>query len=202
MGKILHKGLSKDGVYHIPPIASFQSSPTSSINSSCFVVVSTQAILWHQRLGHPCSKILHFALSDVPSVNISASRDICSQCVSCISAKMHKPPFPKNVSSTTFPLELVHFDVWGPAPIVFVLEHRFYVIFVDDFTRFTWLFLLKHKFDVFSVFLHFMSLVENHFNTKIKAFRSDGGGKFVNHKYKAFCLDNGISHQLSCPYTL
>ena len=139
--------------------------------------------------------------SDLPSVNISPSSDILSQCVSCISAKMHKSSFPKHVSSTTFPLELVHSDVWGPTPIVFVLEHRFYVIFVDDFTRFAWLFLLKQKSNVFSVFVHFKSLVENQFNTKIKTLRSDGGAEFVNHKFKAFCLDNGISHQLSCPYT-
>ena len=54
---------------------------------------------------------------------------------------------------------------------------------------------------MFSVFLHFKSLVENQFNTKIKALRSYGGGEFVNKKFKAFCLDNGISYQLSCPYT-
>ena len=74
---------------------------------------------------------------------------------------MHKLSFPKHVSSTTFTLESVHSDVRGPAPIVSVLEHKFYVIFVDDFTRFTWLFLLKHKSDLFSVFLHFKPLVEN-----------------------------------------
>ena len=181
-----YKGLSKNGVYPIPPIASFSSSPTSSINSSCFVAVSTQVLLWHQRPRHPCSKILHSALSDVPSVNISPSSDILSQCVSCISAKMHKSSFPKHVSSTTFPLELVHSDVWGPTPIVSVLEHRFYVIFVDDFTCFTWLFLLKHISNTFSVFVHFKSLVENQFNTKIKALRSNGGGEFVNHNLRPF----------------
>ena len=53
---------------------------------------------------------------------------------------MHKLSFPKHVSSTTFTLESVHSDVRGPAPIVSVLEHKFYVIFVDDFTHFTWLF--------------------------------------------------------------
>ena len=115
---------------------------------------------------------------------------------------MHKSSFLKHVSGTTFPLELVHSDVWCPTPIVSILEHRFYVIFVDAFTCFAWIFLLKQKSDVFSVFVHFKSLVENQFNTKIKTLRSNGGAEFVNHKFKAFCLDNGISHQLSCPYTL
>ena len=57
--KVQCKGLSNDGIYPIPPIASFQSSHTSSINSSCFVAVFAQALLWHQRLGYPCSKLLH-----------------------------------------------------------------------------------------------------------------------------------------------
>ena len=90
---------------------------------------------------------------------------------------MHKSSFPKHISSTTFPLELIHFDVGGPAPVS-MLDHRFYMIFVDDFTSFTWLFLLKQKSDVFGVFVHFKSLVENQFNTKIKTLRIDGGGEF------------------------
>ena len=129
------------------------------------VLLLLQALLWHQRLRHPRSKILHSTLNDVPSVTISSSSDNCSQCVSCISAKMHRSSFPKHVSSTTFPLELIHFDVWGPTPSVSVLDHRFYVIFVDDFTHFTWLFLLKQKSNAFSVFVHFKSFVENQFNT-------------------------------------
>ena len=90
---------------------------------------------------------------------------------------MHRSSFPKHISSTTFPLELIHSDVGGPAPIS-MLDHRFYMIFVDGFTSFTWLFLLKQKSDVFGVFVHFKSLVENQFNTKIKTLRIDGGGEF------------------------
>ena len=90
---------------------------------------------------------------------------------------MHKSSFPKHISSTTFPLELIHCDVGGPAPVS-MLDHRFYMIFVDDFTSFKWLFLLKQKSDVFGVFVHFKSLVENQFNTKIKTLRIDGGGEF------------------------
>ena len=76
------------------------------------------------------------------------------------------------------------------------------MIFVDDFTCFTWLFFLKRKSGVFSVFLHSKSLVGNQFNNKIKALSSDGGGEFLNHKIKAFCLNNGISHNLSYPTPL
>ena len=98
-------------------------------------------------------------------------------------------------------LQLVHSDVWGPAPIPSVLGYKYYVIFVDDFGRFTWLFLLKQKSEVFNVFLHFKALVENQFRVKIKTLRTDGGGEYVNNSFKSFCLNHGIHHQLSCPYT-
>ena len=95
--------------------------------------------------------------------------------------------------SSTFPLQLVHSDVWGLAPMTYVLGYRFYVIFVDDFTRFTWLFLLKHKFEVFT-FLHFKALVDNQFGSTIKTLRIDGGGEYTSNQFKAFCLENGIQH--------
>ena len=95
-------------------------------------------MLWHQRLGHPFSKLLQSALTSFPSnVTISVNDDICSQCKYCISAKMHRIPFPKHDMSSTSPLQLVHSDVWGPTPVTSVLGYRFYVIFVNDFTRFT-----------------------------------------------------------------
>ena len=114
---------------------------------------------------------------------------------------MHKISVPKQVSYSTFPLELIHSDAWGLAPIVSELGHKFYVIFVDNFTHFTWMFLLRHKSDVFNVFVHFKSLVKNQFNSTIKILRSDRGGEYDNHKFKSFCLDHGIQHQFSCPYT-
>ena len=181
-GKVLYQGQSKDGVYPIPFSSQLFAAPTtsSSFAFQSFVnsVVSPQVLLWNQRLGHPCSKLLQSALSSFNNtVKISVNDDICSQCTYCISTKMHKFHFPKHVMSSTLPLQLVHSDVWGPALVTSVLGYRFYVIFVDDFTRFTWLFLLKHKFEVFTVFLHFKALVKNQFGSTIKTLRTDGGGE-------------------------
>jgi len=54
------------------------------------------------------------------------------------------------------------------------------------------MFLLRYKFDVFNVFVHFKSFLENQFNYTIKILRFDRGGEYVNHKFKSFCLDHGI----------
>lgn len=67
-----------------------------------------------------------------------------------------------------------------------MLGFHFCVIFVDGFTRFTWLFLLKHKSEVFSVFLKFKALVENQFGTKIKILRTDGGVSLHINSVKIF----------------
>jgi hypothetical protein len=82
--------------------------------------------------------------------------------------KMTQLPFSTSTSCTQFPLQLVHSDVWGPAPINSINGHRYYVIFVDDFTRFTWFFPLKHKSQVLASFQHFKNTMENHLGTSIK----------------------------------
>jgi hypothetical protein len=67
------------------------------------------------------------------------------------------------------PLELVHFDVWGPALISSYNNYRYFVIFIDDYFRTTWLYLMKNKSEIFSHFQTFSNLVETQFNkTKLK----------------------------------
>lgn len=78
---------------------------------------------------------------------------------------------------------------------------RYYVIFVDDFSRFTWLYPLRQKSDFYDVMLQFTAFVENQFSTSIKTFHSDGGTKFTNNKLQLFFREKVIRHILSCPYT-
>ena len=108
-GKVLYQGQSKDGVYPIPLSSQLSVTPipSSSFAFQSFVnnAVSPQALLWHQRLGHPCSKLFQSALSSFNNiVKISVNDDVCSLCTYCISAKMHKFPFPNHIMSSTFPL--------------------------------------------------------------------------------------------------
>lgn len=53
---------------------------------------------------------------------------------------------------TDSPLELIHCDVWGPPPISFVSELRYYTVFIDEFSKYTWLFPMSHKSDVYDIF--------------------------------------------------
>jgi hypothetical protein len=72
---------------------------------------------------------------------------------------------------------------------------------VDEFTKFTWVYLLKHKSDTFKVFKQFQAMVHTQFSLPIKTLRTDYGGEFTSTDFNQFCDDKGILHQLSCPHT-
>jgi histone deacetylase 1/2 len=94
------------------------------------------------------------------------------------------------------PLELIYSDVWGPAPTS-VGRHNYYVSFIDDYSKYTWIYLLRHKSDVFRVFQDFQNLIERKLSRKILCIQSDWGGEYE--KLNSFLQKIGISHRVSCP---
>lgn len=66
--------------------------------------------------------------------------------------------FSSSLSTSTSPLDLVHSDVWGPSPVISSHGFRYYVIFVDDFSRFTWIYFMTHKSEVPHLFALFTLL--------------------------------------------
>lgn len=114
---------------------------------------------------------------------------------------MHQFPFVKSGIQSKAPLKLIHVDVWVPAPIVSINDFRYYLVLVDDFTKFAWVYLLKLKSDVLNIFKHFKITIENQLDLKIKIFRSDGGGEFSSKALVEFCSSQGIIHQFSCSHT-
>ena len=97
------------------------------------------------------------------------------------------------------PFDVVYTDVWGPAPIVSFDKFTYYVVFVDYYTKYSWLFLLKNKSDVTHVFLQFQKLVANFFNAKIRILYTDGGSEFTGLTPQLVAC--GIQHLKSPPYT-
>jgi hypothetical protein len=79
---------------------------------------------------------------------------------------------PVSTSRSTAPLELIFSDVWGPTIDAFGRK-KYYVSFIDDYIKFTWIYLLRHKFEVFKLFAEFQSLIERMLNHKFLAVQSD-----------------------------
>lgn len=168
-------------------------SPSSFSPQACFGE-RVSADLWHTRLGHPSSmttlKILH-------EHSLPCLSNKMSLCHHCCEAKAHKLPFSLSSSISSHPLELVHSDVWGPAPVVSHNGFRYFVIFVDDFTRYVWIYFLHTKDEVVRVFSSFKSQVENLLSHSIKTLRTDGGSEY----FQISGLFPSIVHQKTCPYT-
>jgi len=98
------------------------------------------------------------------------------------------------------PLELIHKDIWT-SPVLSVSGYKYHVVFIDNFSRFTWIYPLHHKSKVFENFVKFKLLVEKQFSTQIKQLQSDGGGEYTSMQFQSFLTKHGIIHRKSCPYT-
>lgn len=161
--------------------------------------ISTSEDVWHLRLGHSSSKVLQ-QLKSSKEIEVNKKKT-ASKCEPCQMGKSPKLQFFQSQSHVVQPLYRIHYDLWGPSPIMSKQGFRYYAVLVDDFTRFSWFYPLQNKSDFYSVFVQFKILVETQFNSKIKEFQSDGGGEFVNHQMKQFLQTNGTIHRVSCPYT-
>jgi transposase InsO family protein len=140
-------------------------------------------------------------LHNLPVQTIDNASSPNSFCKHCALGKMTQLSFPISCTHTTEPLQLVHSDVWGPAPITSINGTRYYVSFVDDFSKFTWFFPLKHKSQVLSTFIHFKSTIENLLNHKLKVLRTDCEGEYTDSAFQNYCSTHDIFHQFSCPHT-
>lgn len=118
-------------------------------------------------------------------------------CHVCHLAKQKKLSFlsENNICNTNF--ELLHIDVWGPFSVETVEGYKYFLTIVDDHFRATWIYLLKHKSDVLTVFPAFIKQVETQYNTKVRAVRSDN----KELQFTQFYQENGIVSFHSCPET-
>lgn len=174
---------------------------TTSYQDTVAVVENAkQTKLWHCRLGHMSEKgmklmVENGALPDLKTVDHQ-------MCESCILGKQKRVSFSKGGREPkSEKLELVHTDVWGPAPVASLGGSYYYVTFIDDSTRKVWVYFMKNKHEVFSVFKRWKAMVENETNLKLKCLRSDNGGEYISEEFKRYCADNGIKMEKTIPGT-
>ena len=105
----------------------------------------------------------------------------------CIYGKQNHVSFLSKATRPKGILKLVHGDVFGPVSVPSLGGSRYYVSFVDDFSKMTWIYFLKKKSKVFERFLEFKAIVENQADRKIKVLRTDNGGEFYGKEFDQFC---------------
>jgi transposase InsO family protein len=130
--------------------------------------------------------------------NCNRDFDLCEH---CIYGKHNRAIFSSGSTREKGILELMHIDVFGPVPVPSLGKSIYYVSFIDDFSRNTWIYFLRNKSNLFDKFKEFRALVENQTEKKIKVLRTDNGGEFYRNEFKEFCKKCGIARQKTTPYT-
>jgi transposase InsO family protein len=114
-------------------------------------------------------------------------------CEGCVLGKHPRNYFPKEASYRAKKvLELVHTDICGPITPNSLGKHRYFITFIDDFSRKTWVYFLKEKSETFFIFKKFKVLLENLSAECIKTLRSDRDGEFTSKEFMNFCEQKGI----------
>ncbi|TQD95848.1 hypothetical protein C1H46_018590 [Malus baccata] len=196
-GRILYKGLCHNGLY--PIISSRSHSVINKGTIAAFLGKQVAVSIWHKRLGHPSNTIVSQILNS-SQVSCVADQDP-SVCQPCLEGKFSKLPFSSSRDKSVHPFDIVHSDVWGPAPCVSLEGFKYYVTFINHCTKFCWIFPICNKSDVSSTFVSFYNFIFNQFQTSIKILHSDGGGEYIGKAFQLFLSDKGIKHQLSCLHT-
>ncbi|GJT00921.1 retrotransposon protein, putative, ty1-copia subclass [Tanacetum coccineum] len=155
--------------------------------------------LWHCRLAHINKKRIEKLQHD--GLLKPTDNEPFDQCVSCISGKMTRKPFSHKTEKVKDVLGLIHTDVCGPLRHVSKKGASYFITFTDDYSRYGYVYLLKHKHEVFETFKVFKNEVENQLGKTIKAIRSDRGGEYISQEFKDYLKAYGIVQQLTPPYT-
>lgn len=155
-------GTLKDGLYHLESasVMTAEVEHSSSFKqqhmhknkgTSSFILLGVTnltninvvvfKVVWHKRLGHPSSKILNSIVKNCKlPVNDGDEIDLCD---ACQLGKAHNFLFTNSQSQATESFDIIYSDLWGPAPICSTDGFRYYILFVDDFSRYTWIYPLK-----------------------------------------------------------
>ena len=160
--------------------------------------------MWHQRFGHlnvtSLQKLANSGMiKGLSGDDVSGEMDLCE---SCIQGKIHRSPFPTTgTERAEAPLDLVHSDVCGKINAKSLSGGEYFLTFVDDKTRFVWIFILKQKSQVFQCFQQWKAMVEKSTGRRVKCLRTDNGGEYTSLEFQSYLKKEGIVHELTVPRT-
>jgi hypothetical protein len=110
-----------------------------------------------------------------------------------------KGSFPSSDNRSKEILDLIHSDVCGPMNVASLNGYLYYVLFIDDHSRKTWIYFLKNKDGVLEKFKEFKAHIENQTGRKIKILRSNNGVEYTSKEFNSFCIEVGIKREFTVP---
>ena len=192
-GVFVGKGYACDGMFKL----SVNSIVNNKNKNISVYMVDSSINLWHSRLAHINFTSLKFMAKNG---YITYRNDNHDKCEICIQAKMTKLPFPKSERNYEI-LQIIHSDICELNGNLTRGGNIYFSTFIDDYSRYTYVYLMKCKDEVFNKFKVYKSIVENQKEKKIKILRSDRGGEYFPTIFSSFCEEHRIIHQRTSPYT-
>ena len=179
--------------------------------ATCCSVVSTPTdrqtntlSLWHQRFGHVNKKHVEKLHSEnlVEGMKLVNLKKADTDCEGCALGKATRHPFPKSSSKkSNRVLDLVNSDVCGPLNVASVGGSVYFLTFIDDYSNYVSVYILKRKREVFEKFVEFLAMAENFTGQRMKKFRSDNGGEYISDEFDKYLKKRGILTEPTVPYT-
>jgi transposase InsO family protein len=126
----------------------------------------------------------------------------CCYCPPCVCGKQHRQALPKAaVRVTSRPLQLVHSDLCRPMPVESLSKSRFFLTFIDDYSRHCWIYFLAAKGEAFSRFKHFKSTNKNLLQCQLGQLQSDRSGEYLSTEFTHYLDQHGHTRQLTAART-
>ncbi|CAI5474778.1 unnamed protein product [Closterium sp. Yama58-4] len=191
--------------------ASASASASGQLSAPCSCrSLAHETVLWHHRLGHPSVQRLRAMhkrdlVAGLPRVLPPLPPSPAPSCLPCVEGRQRAAPHSSSFPPTTAPLQTLHMDVWGPARVRGQGHERYFLIVVDDFSRYTTVFPLRTKGDVPDVLIPWIRRsrlqLSERFRSDFPVLRlhSDRGGEFSSGLLEAFCQQEGIEQSFTLP---
>ena len=196
MSKVIATGHREGSLYYLDHDGPIHQACMSSDQRG------SKGTTWHRRFGHLGTQSLQELVKRkmVKGLDFDLKQEL-SFCESCVQGKSHRLPFQQSEKRTNHPLELIHSDVCGKIGTKSLGGGEYFVTFLDDHTRYVWVYILKQKSEVFRCFREWKALVEKSSGRKIKIFRSDNGGEYTSTEFGTYLTKEGIKQELTIPHS-
>lgn len=167
----------------------------NKVNASVYLLESSN--VWHGRLGHVNYDTLRrlVNLKCIPAFHVDSKH----KCETCVEAKLTRSSF-KSIERNMESFDLIHSDICDLKIVQTRGGNKYFITFVDDSTKYCYVYLLKSKDEMIEKFVLYKNEVENQLNKKIKVLRSDRGGEYEA-PFAEFSAQHGIIHETTALYS-
>lgn len=167
-----------------------------------FCNTDNQLDIWHERLGHVGHSTIESMIKNNAAEGMNESDTSKIACKSCLLGKQARKHFPSRSRKRAEVVgQRVHVDVCGPIGTPSLKRHQYFVLFKDEFSNYRHIYFIEKKDEVHQQLRIYVNALQNETNKKVRTLVSDRGSELTSRRTQEFLLENGISHEVSAPFT-